>query len=58
LGKSIQADRVEITWPSGQRDTFSNVKANATYTIEEGGRIVSAKPFKRQQEPSWVSEAP
>jgi hypothetical protein len=47
LGKAIQADSVEITWPSGQRDTLKNLKANATYTIEEGGKIVSAKPFKR-----------
>jgi len=38
---------VEITWPSGQRDTIKNLKANATCTIEEGGTIVSAKAFKR-----------
>jgi len=47
LGKAIQADSVEITWPSGQRDTLKNLKANATYIIEEGGTIVSAKAFKR-----------
>jgi hypothetical protein len=47
LGKATQADSVEITWPSGQRDTLHNLKANATYTIEEGGTIVSAKPFRR-----------
>jgi len=47
LGKAIQADSVEITWPSGQRDTLRSLKANATYTIEEGGTIVSAKPFQR-----------
>ena len=47
LGKATQADSVEITWPSGQRDTLHNLKANATYIIEEGGMIVSAKPFKR-----------
>ena len=47
LGKATQAESVGITWPSGQRDTLHNLKANATYIIEEGGTIVSAKPFKR-----------
>ncbi len=47
LGKAAQADSVEITWPSGQRDTLRNLKANATYTIEEGGKILTTKTFKR-----------
>jgi len=47
LGKATQAESVDIIWPSGQRDTLKNLKANATYTIEEGGRVVSVKPFRR-----------
>jgi len=47
LGKAAQADSVEITWPAGQRDVLKNLKANATYSVEEGGKIVSAKPFNR-----------
>jgi len=47
LGKATQAEPVEIIWSSGQHDTLRNLKANATYTIEEGGKILSAKPFKR-----------
>ena len=47
LGKAPQADSVEITWPSGQRDTLRNLKANATYTVEEGGKILQAKPLAR-----------
>ena len=46
LGKASQADSVEITWPSGQKDTLRNLKANATYTVEEGGKILASKPFK------------
>src|SRR5208337_1538402 len=42
LGKATQADSVEITWPSGQHDGLKDLKANATYTIEEGGKILSA----------------
>ncbi len=47
LGTANQADKVEITWPSGQRDTLTNLKANATYTIEEGGKVLATKPFKK-----------
>jgi hypothetical protein len=47
LGKDAQADSVEITWPSGAKDTLKNLKANATYTIEEGGKILATKAFKR-----------
>ncbi len=47
LGKENQADSVEIAWPSGQKDSLRNLKANATYTIAEGGRIVATRPFKR-----------
>ncbi len=47
LGSAAQADSVEITWPSGQKDTLRNLKANATYTLEEGGKILSTRAFKR-----------
>jgi hypothetical protein len=46
LGKAASAD-VLIVWPSGQKDTIKNLTANATYTIEEGGKIVSRVPFSR-----------
>jgi hypothetical protein len=47
LGNAEQADTVEILWPSGQRDIVRNVKANATYTIQEGGKILKTLAFKR-----------
>ena len=46
LGKETQADTVEIVWPSGQKDSLKNIKANATYILEEGGRILASRPFK------------
>jgi hypothetical protein len=45
LGRALLADSVEITWPSGQKDILRNLKANFTYTVEEGGKILSSKPF-------------
>jgi hypothetical protein len=47
LGQQTEASSVEIIWPSGQHDTLKNLKANNTYTIEEGGKIVAARAFKR-----------
>ena len=47
LGKATQADPVDISWPSGQKDVLKNLKANTTYTVEEGGKILATKPFKR-----------
>jgi enediyne biosynthesis protein E4 len=47
LAKAPQADAVEIAWPSGQRDTLRNLKAGSTYTIQEGGKILATRPFKR-----------
>ncbi len=47
LGKAPQAESVEILWPSGQHDTLKNLKANATYTIEEGGRVLARRAFTR-----------
>jgi len=47
LGKAAQADTVEITWPSGQKDTLTNLKANATYTIQEGDKVLKSVSFKR-----------
>ncbi len=47
MGKETEAQEVEIVWPSGAHDGQKNLKANATYTIEEGGKILSTVPFKR-----------
>jgi len=41
------AEQVEIQWPSGERDLLKNVVVNSTYTIEEGGKIINVRPFKR-----------
>ncbi len=47
LGKAPQAESVEITWPSGQKDSLHHLKAGATYTIEEGGKILATRPFRK-----------
>ncbi|HZP02906.1 MAG TPA: CRTAC1 family protein, partial [Terriglobia bacterium] len=47
LGRETQVDSVEITWPSGQKDSLRNLKANATYTVQEGGKILATRSFAR-----------
>jgi enediyne biosynthesis protein E4 len=47
LGKAGSAEEVHIIWPSGHEDTLKNLKTNASYTIQEGGKILSTRPFKR-----------
>lgn len=47
LGKAPVAEEVHIVWPSGHQDFLKNLKANAAYTVQEGGKILSTRPFKR-----------
>jgi hypothetical protein len=46
LRQAAEASSVEIIWPSGQRDSLKNLKANNTYTIQEGGNIISTRSFQ------------
>jgi hypothetical protein len=47
VGQAAEASSVEIMWPSGQHDTLKNLKVNNTCTIQEGGNIISTRPFRR-----------
>ena len=44
--KAIRADSTEITEPSGQRDAFRSLKANATYNIQSSGEILAPRALK------------
>ena len=47
LGQAAKAETVEIRWPSGQVDTFSNVKANQFYLVEEATHELRLQKFVR-----------
>lgn len=47
LDKEDHADGIEIVWPSGHHDEIKSVRAGAAYTIQEGGRILAARTFRR-----------
>jgi hypothetical protein len=41
-GKTIS---LEVVWPSGQRDSISNIKPNQFITLKEGKGVISAQPI-------------
>jgi hypothetical protein len=45
LGQAASAD-LEIHWPSGARETISNVAAGQLVTVQEGGGVVKREGFK------------
>jgi hypothetical protein len=44
LGKYSRADKVEVTWPSGAKETLANLAADRFYVVQEGKGIVSTHP--------------
>ena len=42
LGTAAKADKIVIRWPSGRRDTLTDLKANQYYVIREGSGIDAA----------------
>jgi enediyne biosynthesis protein E4 len=48
LGKAKRAEVVDITWPSGQRQTFRDVEADKFYLVEEGKDELEMQSSGRQ----------
>ena len=46
LGNATKADRLEIEWPSGQRDTLSNIAADQIITVQEGAGVKASGKLK------------
>ena len=48
LGQAAAADRVELAWPSGARETLEKLPADHGYVIEEGRGVVARTPLRRK----------
>ena len=48
LGPHLQADLIEIRWPSGRDDKLANVAADHIVTVKEGAGIMPAKPLSKR----------
>jgi enediyne biosynthesis protein E4 len=47
LGQSAVMNKVEVSWPSGQKDEYENLPADRIYTMVEGGTISERAPFSK-----------
>jgi hypothetical protein len=45
LGREAKAESIEIQWPSGQVDRFSDVNAGQTITVQEGKGIIANRVY-------------
>jgi enediyne biosynthesis protein E4 len=43
LGRAARVDLVEVTWPSGAKESFRDIQANQVLLIQEGKGIVSSR---------------
>lgn len=46
LGSAKTADRIEVDWPGGRKETILNVKADQFVTVSQGAGITSSEPVK------------
>jgi hypothetical protein len=49
MGTHATVDRVEILWPSGKRDTLSNLPADSIYTVVEGEGVQRSSLFEKRK---------
>jgi hypothetical protein len=47
LGPRVVVKSIEVTWPSGRKETVAGARADQSITIQEGKGIVSAVPLRR-----------
>jgi hypothetical protein len=45
LGRTSKVDSVEVAWPSGVRESFTNLAANRLYVLQETKGILSSRKF-------------
>ncbi len=45
LGSAIRVDRLEMSWPSGQRDVLTDLPADRILVVKEAQGLVRSKPF-------------
>jgi hypothetical protein len=50
LGSRATIDSLEISWPSGKKDTYHNLAADFIFTISEDGTILKQVPFNKSAE--------
>jgi hypothetical protein len=49
LGKETAMTKVEISWPSGGKESYENLPSDFIYTVLEGGGITQKTPYSEQK---------
>ena len=49
--EQLEAESIEISWPSGQKQTFRNVEADKFYLVEEGKDQLAMQKIARRPLP-------
>ena len=44
-GKADKVDRIEVRWPNGETQSWTNLPVNRTVLITEGREAIEQKPF-------------
>ena len=47
LGRASKADSVELTWPSGLKESFQNLPANNLFILQETKGILETRKFRQ-----------
>ncbi len=45
LGSGVKIDKLEISWPSGAKQTFTDFPADQFYSVQEGTDVLAYQPF-------------
>jgi hypothetical protein len=51
LGKEVAMSSVEVSWPSGKKETFKDMPADFIYTIVEGTGVQQKLAFEAADTP-------
>ena len=46
LGNATKVDSVELTWPSGLKESYRNLAANSLFVLQEAKGIVDTRKFR------------
>jgi hypothetical protein len=46
LGSATKVDRIDLTWPSGVKETFPNLPANRLIVVQETKGILEQRKFR------------
>ena len=50
VGAATKIDRLEVSWPSGQKDAATNLSVERIFVVKEGQGVVETRPLRKAPE--------